>query len=113
MSVYGPSPIKGKPRLRRTKAELEELDRALARIVAEIKPATVRQTFYQAVVRGLVLKTRASFPVWLEDALRQAELSSRDQKTPIMVLHQDGKKYQNALVACRLSEFANPMGGER
>ncbi len=48
MSVYEPSPIK---RLRRTKAELEALDRDLAAIVAEIEPATVRQVFYQAVVR--------------------------------------------------------------
>ncbi|HKZ27197.1 MAG TPA: hypothetical protein VJ086_04810, partial [Rubrobacteraceae bacterium] len=47
------SPIKRK---RRTKAELEQLDLALADIVAEIQPATVRQVFYQAVVRGLVPK---------------------------------------------------------
>lgn len=53
MSVYGPSPVK---RARRTKVELEELDYALAEIVAEIEPATVRQVFYQAVVRGLVPK---------------------------------------------------------
>ncbi len=53
MSVYGTSPIK---RQRRTKAELEELDLTLADIVAEIQPATVRQVFYQAVVRGLVHK---------------------------------------------------------
>lgn len=57
MSVYEPSPIKR--RQRRTKAELEELDRVLAEIVAEIEPATVRQVFYQAVVRGLVPKDEA------------------------------------------------------
>lgn len=56
MSVYEPSPIKRK---RRTKAELEQLDLALADIVAEIQPATVRQVFYQAVVRGLVPKDEA------------------------------------------------------
>ncbi len=49
MSVYGPSPTK---RARRTRAELEDLDLALAGIVAEIEPATVRQVFYQAVVWG-------------------------------------------------------------
>ena len=53
MSVYGPSPVK---RARRTKVELEELDYALAEIVAEIEPATVRQVFYQAVVWGMVPK---------------------------------------------------------
>ncbi len=57
MSVYQPSPIKS--RRRRTRQELEDLDRALAEIVAEIEPATVRQIFYQAVVRGLVPKDEA------------------------------------------------------
>ncbi len=56
VSVYGPRPIK---RQRRTRAELEDLDLALAEIVADIEPATVRQVFYQAVVRGLVPKDEA------------------------------------------------------
>jgi hypothetical protein len=56
VTVYEPSPIKRK---RRTKAELEQLDLALADIVAEIQPATVRQVFYQAVVRDLVPKDEA------------------------------------------------------
>ncbi len=54
MSVYGTSPIK---RERRSKGEIEALDTALAEIVCEVAPATVRQVFYQAVVRGLVLKS--------------------------------------------------------
>lgn len=41
---------------RRTNAETEALDLALDRIVAEIRPATVRQVFYQAEVRGLIPK---------------------------------------------------------
>ena len=45
MNVYGPS-------LRRTRVELEALDAALAQIVAEIEPATVRQVFYQTDSRG-------------------------------------------------------------
>jgi hypothetical protein len=53
MSVYGPSPIK---RLRRSKAKFEALDGALTEIVAEIEPATVRQVFYQAVVRGRLIE---------------------------------------------------------
>jgi hypothetical protein len=56
VSVYGTSPIK---RQRRSKADLQALDGALANIVAEIEPATVRQVFYQAVVRGLVPKDEA------------------------------------------------------
>ncbi len=52
------------------------------------------------------VKARASFPAWLEDALKQAELSATDGKTPVVVLHQDRRKYPDALVVVRLSEFA-------
>jgi hypothetical protein len=52
------------------------------------------------------VKARAEFPAWLETALRQAELSARDGKTPALVLHRDGRRYADALMVCRLSEFA-------
>jgi hypothetical protein len=52
------------------------------------------------------VKARASFPAWLEDALRQAECSARNGKIPAVVLHQDRGKYPDALVLLRLSEFA-------
>ena len=55
MSAYGTSTT----RLRRTQAELRALDGALCQIVSAIQPATVRQIFYQAVVRGLVEKDEA------------------------------------------------------
>jgi hypothetical protein len=55
MSAYGTRT----PRRRRTPAELDALDAALYEIVSEIRPATVRQIFYQAVVRGLVEKDEA------------------------------------------------------
>jgi len=42
---------------------LEALDVALAGIVEEIQPATVRQVFYQAVVRGLVPKDEKGYKV--------------------------------------------------
>lgn len=41
---------------RATKAEMAERLEALAAIVAEIRPCSVRQTFYQAVVRSIVDK---------------------------------------------------------
>jgi hypothetical protein len=41
---------------RRTRAGLEALGAALAEVVEELRPATVRQVFYQAVVRGIVPK---------------------------------------------------------
>ena len=53
LSVYQASPIK---RLRATKAEVDLRRLKLLGIVREMKPATVRQTFYQATVRGIVDK---------------------------------------------------------
>ena len=56
MTTYGTSPIK---RMRRTKAEILDLDNALVEIVEQFKPVTVRQVFYQAVNRALVPKDEA------------------------------------------------------
>lgn len=50
MSFYEPRSIK---RQRRTQAELEGLDRALAKIVADIEPATVRQVVLPGGGAGL------------------------------------------------------------
>jgi hypothetical protein len=44
---------------RPTRLEMEKRLDALATIVAEINPCSVRQVFYQAVVRGGVGKTEA------------------------------------------------------
>ena len=53
------------------------------------------------------VKARDGFPAWLEDALRQAEVSAGEGKTPVAVLHPDRARYSSdALVVCRLSEFA-------
>jgi hypothetical protein len=54
MSAYGSSPIK---RARRTRSEIEALDAALVKIIAQFSPVTVRQVFYQAVNRCLVPKS--------------------------------------------------------
>jgi hypothetical protein len=47
--------------VRATRLEMEERLDALAAIVAEIQPCSVRQVFYQAVVRGVVGKTEAEY----------------------------------------------------
>ena len=54
---YGPRAIKR----RATAEEMEERRRPLLAIVAEIRPATVRQIFYQGVVRGLIEKTELAY----------------------------------------------------
>ena len=57
------------------------------------------------------VKARAGFPAWLETALRQAEISATDGKTPAVVLHGDRRRYADALVVVRLSEFARLVNG--
>lgn len=48
-------------RKRSTTAEIDAWRDALIQITQEIKPATVRQVFYQCVVRGLIEKTEQSY----------------------------------------------------
>jgi hypothetical protein len=57
-AVYETSPIK---RQRATKAEVEERREALLAIVADGRPMTVRQVFYQATVRGFVEKAESGY----------------------------------------------------
>jgi hypothetical protein len=58
MESYEPSPIK---RHRATRAEVRERRNALHDIVADMRPMTVRQVFYQATVRGIIEKTEAGY----------------------------------------------------
>jgi len=68
-------------RRRATKAEMEARAEALIDIVAEIAPATVRQVFYQATVRGVIEKTEAGYAKvqrMLADLRRDCEIDYRD-----------------------------------
>jgi hypothetical protein len=56
--LYQASHIK---RHRATRGEVTERRWALYRIVAAMRPMTVRQAFYQATVRGIVEKTEAGY----------------------------------------------------
>ncbi len=56
--LYQASPIK---RIRATKAEVDGRRAALYEIVAEMRPMTVRQVFYQATVRNIVEKSEAGY----------------------------------------------------
>jgi Holliday junction resolvase len=57
-------------------------------------------------------KSRKKLPAWIEDAIEQAEACARDGQLPLMVLHQDGQRYQNALIVTRL-RYLVPQGDER
>jgi hypothetical protein len=52
------------------------------------------------------VKSRKKIPAWLEDALRQAEMSAKKGRLPIAVLHQDGQRYPDSLVVLRLRDFS-------
>ena len=60
---------------------------------------------------SIEVKSRKQLPNWLEEALRQAEASAKDGQLPVAVLHQDGRKYRDALVMVRLSAFAKHIPG--
>ena len=58
MSAYQACSIK---RSRRSKAEIDELKRAIQDIVGSDPPMTVRQVFYQLVTRGLIEKSEKEY----------------------------------------------------
>jgi hypothetical protein len=55
---------------------------------------------------SIEVKSRKKIPAWLEDALRQAEASTKDGQLPIIVLHEDGQRYSSSLVVLRLEDFS-------
>ena len=55
---------------------------------------------------SIEVKNCKKLPAWLEDAMRQAEASARDGQLPVAVLYQDGRKYRDSFVVCRLGAFA-------
>jgi hypothetical protein len=57
-------------------------------------------------------KSRKKLPAWIEDAMTQAEACAQDDQLPLVVLHQDSKRYQDALVVMRL-KYLVPQGDER
>ena len=73
---YSPCSIK---RVRRTKAEVEALRKAIHDILAVDHPATVRQIYYALVVRGLIKKTEAQYN---GTVVRLLTLMRRDSTIP-------------------------------
>ena len=57
-------------------------------------------------------KSRKKLPIWIENAMRQAEASARDGRLPVVVLHQDHRPYTESLVLLRLSDFAVYLKGK-
>ena len=51
------------------------------------------------------VKSRKRLPRWIKDALAQAEASAQTPQLPIVVLHEDGRRYADSLVVLRLADF--------
>jgi hypothetical protein len=55
---------------------------------------------------SIEVKCRKAIPIWLQEALRQAEASATDGQLPVAILHQNSRRYRDALVVLRISELA-------
>ena len=55
-------------------------------------------------------KHRRSLPGWLLDAVAQARRNAPQGKTPLVVLHEAGSRYDDALVVVRLADFQELWG---
>ena len=51
---------------------------------------------------SIEVKSRKKLPAWIEDTIKQAEACAQDRQLPLVVLHQDGQRYQEALIVMRL-----------
>ncbi len=50
-------------------------------------------------------KEREIVPKWLENAVAQADNNAQNGEIPVVILHQKGDRYDNALVIMRLKHF--------
>lgn len=55
-------------------------------------------------------KERAALPAWLTGALDQAQANAAGGLTPIVVLHELGRRHDNDLVMLRLTDFEELYG---
>ncbi len=60
---------------------------------------------------SIEVKDRATLPLWLLDAIAQAEQSATPAQLPVAVLHRAGDRHDHALVVLRLAAFLPLMGG--
>ena len=61
---------------------------------------------------SIEVKSRKRLPKWLEKAVAQAEAAATQPQLPVAVLHQDGRRYRDALVVVRLKDFDKRLGCE-
>lgn len=54
---------------------------------------------------AIEVKTKATLPDWLTEAMEQAEASARGNQLPLAVIHENYRGYARALVVMRLADF--------
>ena len=59
---------------------------------------------------SIEVKNRKRLPAWVENAMRQAEACAQEGQLPLVVLHQDGQRYQEALLVMRLKHLVPQQG---
>lgn len=62
-------------------------------------------------VFSVEVKHKASLPGWLKDALAQATASKRGEQTPLVVLHEDGARFDGALCVLTLRDLLALLDG--
>ncbi|MCX6924086.1 MAG: hypothetical protein NT154_12885, partial [Verrucomicrobia bacterium] len=68
-----------RPTKRRTRSDMGDIRAAIIAILGEIRPATVRQVFYQLVSRGVIAKTEAEYK---RTVVRLLTVMRREQAVP-------------------------------
>jgi hypothetical protein len=55
-------------------------------------------------------KSRKEIPLWLEEAMKQAEACASPSQLPVAVLHRHGQQARQALVVLRLGDWLDWFG---
>ena len=61
---------------------------------------------------SIEVKNRKRLPAWIVNAMKQAEACAQEGQLPLVVLHQDGQRYQDALLVMRLKHLVPQQGDE-
>jgi len=56
-------------------------------------------------------KSRARLPLWILEALDQAQRAATEYQLPVAVLHQKHQRSENDLVVMRMGDFLQWFGG--
>lgn len=96
-------------------ATWKQAEREIAnRLGGERVPVTGRQRGSAPDIEhewlSLEVKHRKKLPGWMLDAIAQAETSKRDEQLPMVVLHQNGQRYDDSVVMLRLKDFTRWFG---